>query len=247
MNQEFEDLKEKAKAGDATAQYHVGRILIEGKKVPKDVKEGCKWVELSAKSSNADAQVLLAEQYSRGEGVPKNYEAAITWYQKAAKARHQDALYKMGILMILAKKDEENVNKGEDFLRHAANSGNINAQYELGLIYLRGSTSFHIDGEEAVRWFKKAAEKEHLPSLNLLGYIYANGSQDKKIKANEEVAINYWKLAADKGFSEAQYNLANLYLKKANELWEVSASKGFQKSKYMLNVMKSHDLRNVKK
>lgn len=246
MNQEFDELREKAKSGDPVSQYHVGQILIEGKKVPKDVKEGCKWLEASAKASNSDAQVLLAEQYARGEGVPKSYEAAISWYQKAAKAKHQDALYKMGILMVLAKRDEENVNRGEEFIRHSANQGNVNAQYELGLIYLRGSSTLHVDTEEAVRWFKKASEKEHLPSLNILGYIFSTGSSDKKIKINEEEAIKYWKIAADKGFSEAQYNLANLYLKKANELWEISASKGFQKSKYMLNVMKSHDLRSKK-
>ncbi len=243
MSQEFEELKEKAKSGDPLAQFLVGKHLIDGKKVPKDTKEGCKWLQASAKASNADAQVMLADQYARGEGVSKNYEVAISWYQKASKEKHPEALYKMGLFMILAKRNEESVTNGEGYLRHSATSGNVNAQYELGLIYLRGSQSFHVDTEEAVRWFKKAANSSHLPSLNILGYIYANGSADKKIRPDEEQAIKYWKEAADKGFTEAQYNLANLYLKKANELWEDSANKGFQKSKYMLNIIKSHDLK----
>lgn len=243
MNQEFEDLREKAKEGDSVAQYKIGYRLIEGKTVQKDVKEGVKWLEASAKSANPNAQLILGDLYGRGEGVQKSYEIGISWYQKAAKAGHPEALYKMGLLMITTRRDSDNVAKGEDFIRSSANKGNVNAQYELGLIYARGSEAFHVDGEEAIRWFQKASEKGHLPSLNLLGYLYANGTHDKKVKINEELAIKYWKEAADKDYAEAQYNLANLYLKRANDLWEASAAKGFQKSKYMINMLKNHDLR----
>lgn len=244
MSQEFEELREKAKSGDAAAQFTIGQILIEGKNVQKDSKEGCKWLEESANAANLSAQVLLAEQYARGEGVSRNYEAAISWYQHAARGGHPDALYKMGLLMILAKKDTSSVSKGEECIRNSATKNNVKAQFELGLIYLRGSNTFHIDGEEAVRWFKKAAEKGHLPSINLLGYIFANGTADKKIKINEDEAIKYWKVAADKNYPEAQYNLANLYLKKASELWEKSATAGFQKSRYMVNMLRSHDIKS---
>jgi TPR repeat protein len=243
MNQEFEDLREKAKEGDAIAQYKIGYRLIEGKTVPKDLKEGCKWLEASAKASNPHAQLLLGDLYGRGEGVQKNYEIAVSWYQKAAKGRHPEALYKMGLLMITTRRDADSIATGEDYIRTAANSGSVNAQYELALLYSRGSDDFHVDGEESIRWLKKAAEKGHLTSLNLLGYLYANGTSDKKVKIDEEEAIKYWKEAADREFPESQYNLANLYLKRANDLWEASAMKGFQKSKYMLNMLKNHDLR----
>lgn len=243
MNQEFEDLREKAKEGDAVAQYKTGYRLIEGKTVAKDLKEGCKWLEASAKASNPHAQLLLADLYGRGEGVQKDYEIAVSWYQKAAKARHPEALYKMGLLMITTRKDADSISAGEDYIRTAANNGNVNAQYELALLYARGSEDFHVDGEESIRWLKEAAKKGHLTSLNLLGYLYANGTADKKVKVDEEEAIKYWKQAADREFPEAQYNLANLYLKRANDLWEASALKGFQKSKYMINTLRNHDFR----
>ena len=50
MNQEFLELKEKAKSGDNVSQYKLAVHYIEGKKIQKDVVEGCKWLESSAKS-----------------------------------------------------------------------------------------------------------------------------------------------------------------------------------------------------
>tara|TARA_Y100001973_G_C5113624_1_gene288968 strand:+ start:153 stop:887 length:735 start_codon:yes stop_codon:yes gene_type:complete len=241
MNQEFNELKENARSGNPEAQYKIGALLIEGKKVKKNSEEGCKWLEVSAKSGNVHAQILLAEQYARGDGVSRSYEVALSWYSKAASQSHPDALYRMGILMIYAKKDPDSISKGEGFIRDAALKGNINAQYELGIIYLRGKTNINTDYEEAIRWLKEAAEKEHLPSLNELGYLYAKGTPDKKIKPNEQAAIKYWQIAADKGLAEAEYNLANLFVNIAIKLWEKSATKGFPKSKYMLSVVKNYD------
>jgi TPR repeat protein len=234
MGNEFSELKENAKSGDSAAQYKLAICYIEGKKVQKDVAEGCKWLEVSAKSGNINAQVALADQYA----ASKNYAASVSWYNKAATQGHPDAMYKMGLLMIYAKRDPESVSKGESLIRDSANKGNINAQYELALIYLRGGSSFHLDGEEALRWLKNSADKGHLLSINKLGYLYSTGTSDKKVKVDIEQAIHYWELASKSGFSESQYNLAMLYLDKSMSLWDISSSNGFKKSKYMLNLMK---------
>lgn len=239
MSQEINDLKEKAKSGDNISQYKLAVTYIEGKKIQKNVTEGCKWLEASAKAGNLNAQVLLGDQYSKGEGVPKNYEAAKSWYNKASQGKHPDAMYKMGLLMIYAKRSPESIAEGEAFIRESANNGNLNAQYELALIYLRGSENFSLDGEEALRWLTKAADKGHILAINKLGYLYSVGTSDKKVKINLEEAIRYWEIAAKAGYPESQYNLAMLYLDKAVELWENSSSKDFKKSKYMLNLMKS--------
>lgn len=243
MNQEILELKEKAKAGDNISQYRLAILYIEGKSIQKDVIEGCKWLEFSAKSGNANAQYSLADQYSKGEGVSKNYDAAISWYKKAASKGHPDAMYKMGILMIYAKNNKNSVSEGESFIRDSAIKGNVNAQYELGLIYLRESEHIKSDGEESVRWLKKSADQGHILSINKLGYVYANGTPDKKIKINNDAAIKYWEIAAKAGYPESQYNLAMLYLDKSIKLWEISASKGFNKSKYMINLMKGSNNR----
>lgn len=238
MDKELLELREKAKSGDNTAQFSLAINYLEGKNVQKDLVEGCKWLESSAKSGNVNAQALLADQYSKGEGVQKNYEAALSWYNKATNSGHPDSMYKMGLLMIYAKRDSKSISKGEFLIRDSANKGNINAQYELALIYLRGSDNFHEDGVEAARWLKMAAEKGHILSINKLGYIYSVGTSDKKIKVNIEEAIKYWEIAAKSGYLESQYNLAMLYLDKSIGLWEESSKKGFKKSKYMLNLMK---------
>lgn len=238
MDKELLELREKAKSGDNTAQFSLAITYLEGKKIQKDTVEGCKWLESSAKSGNVNAQALLADQYAKGDGVQKNYDAALSWYNKATNNGHPDSMYKMGLLMIYAKRDPVSISKGESLIRDSANKGNINAQYELALLYLRGSENFHEDGSEAARWLKIASEKGHILSINKLGYIYSIGTSDKKIKANIEEAIKYWEIAAKSGYLESQYNLAMLYLDKSISLWESSSAKGFKKSKYMLNLMK---------
>lgn len=238
MEQEILELREKAKSGDSIAQYSLAVCYLEGKNTQKDTVEGCNWLESSAKSGNVNAQALLADQYAKGEGVSKNYEAALSWYNKATHGGHHDSMYKMGLLMIYTKRDDKSVSTGEFLIREAANKGNINAQYELALIYLRGSENFHMDGDEACRWLKEAAEKGHILSIDKLGYIYSVGTSDKKIKINIEEAIRYWEIGSKNGYVESQYNLAMLYLDKSISLWEESSKSGFNKSKYMLNLMK---------
>lgn len=244
MNSEIIALKEKAKEGNPEAQYKIGAMLIEGKVVKKNSQEGCRWLESAAKHGDINAQMLLADQYSKGEGVPQNNEIAMSWYKKASERGHADALHKMGLMMIYSKRDNDSISTGEGLIRDSAQKENVNAQYELGMLYLRGSETIKVDYEEATRWLKKAAEKDHLLAINELGYIYSKNSPDKKIKMNEKESMKYWQIAAGKGLAEAEYNLAILYIKLATRLLEDSSGKGFNKSTYMLNIIKNEDLKN---
>ena len=45
-----------AEQGDASAQYNLGQMYVQGKGVPQDYKEAVKWFRLSAEQGDADAQ-----------------------------------------------------------------------------------------------------------------------------------------------------------------------------------------------
>ena len=88
-------------------------------------------------------------------------------------------------------------------LEELANQGNTKAQYQLGVLYLRGQ---EVDRNvfEAIRWFHMAAEKGHLKAQFSLGRAYATG------KAVDEAVIWYTK-AAEGGHPMAQNNLGRMY------------------------------------
>src|SRR5947208_528585 len=65
----------------------------------------------------------------------------------------------------------------EDELRKlasAAQRGDSNAQFALGVIYETGSGAFQ-DPVEAVTWFRRAADKGHLEAQFRMGVAYASG------------------------------------------------------------------------
>lgn len=72
-----------------------------------------------------------------------------------------------------------------------AESGDVNAEFALGLCYFWGRGVAQSD-EDAIKWLSKAAEKEHVRAMHLLGAMYFNGKNK-----NETKAFAYLQKAAD--------------------------------------------------
>ena len=92
--------------------------------------------------------------------------------------------------------------------RKAAISGSINAQFNLGIMYLRGDGIRH-DPTEAVRWWGKAAEQGDPAAQYNLGALYANG---QGVSKNVNIAMSLWARAAAQGFEQAIVALRELQL-----------------------------------
>ena len=67
-----EEPKASAEAGDASAQYRLGRAYATGEGAAKDEVEAVKWFRKAADQNNASAQYGLGRAYALGEGVPKD-------------------------------------------------------------------------------------------------------------------------------------------------------------------------------
>ena len=93
-----EELKVKAMAGDAEAQYNFGLMYYLGEAVTKDYSEALRWWRMASKQDYAPAQSAIGEMYENGEGVMKNYSEAFTWYPRAAENAYYPAQYNLGIL-----------------------------------------------------------------------------------------------------------------------------------------------------
>ena len=78
------DLKKRAAAGDATAQFELGVLYYYGQGVAQDYGQAAAWWKKAAAQGHAQAQFNLGVLYGNGQGVPKNNAKARAWWEKAA-------------------------------------------------------------------------------------------------------------------------------------------------------------------
>ena len=71
-----------ADAGHSEAQYIMGLLYIEGKKVLQNYDLGIEWLTRAAMQGHKDAQFKLAAIYHQGEIVPKDEQQAVYWATK---------------------------------------------------------------------------------------------------------------------------------------------------------------------
>ena len=82
---------ELAEAGDAEAQFQLGKLYREGTGVDRNAETAVQWFRQSADQGHADAQYALGTMHLTGEGVFKDDVWAINWYRKAAQQGHPQA------------------------------------------------------------------------------------------------------------------------------------------------------------
>ena len=89
-----------------------------------------------------------------------------------------------------------------------ANSGNAEAQHELGIRYRDGATVPR-DSANALKWFRKAADQGHAASELILGWSYREGHLG--LEKDPEAAVSWFRRAAEQGDAWGQAELAFMY------------------------------------
>lgn len=87
------------------------------------------------------------------------------------------------------------------------NHENATAQYYLGIMYENGrGTSKNYDN--ALKWYRKAADKGYAKAQNNMGGMYYEG---RGVAKDYKTAYNWYKKAAEQGDETAQSNLGIMY------------------------------------
>ena len=89
----------------------------------------------------------------------------------------------------------------------AAEQGDINEQYALGIIYSHGQGVTQ-DYGQAVYWYGKAAAQGHADAQTSLGLMYEDG---KGVTQDYKQAVDWYTKAAVQGHTHAQYSLGLMY------------------------------------
>ena len=93
------------------------------------------------------------------------------------------------------------------------------------------------DETEAVKWYRKAAERGVALAQSQLGWMYENGSGVPKDPVE---AVKWCRKAAEQGYAAAQHNLGVMYYNgtgviknpaQAHAWWSIAGSRGFKEAK----------------
>ena len=103
------------------------------------------------------------------------------------------------LLLIVSAVWGQNIRK----LERRANKGNVEAQYDLGVCYSKG-TGVTQDYEKAAYWYMKAAEQGDAHAQFNLALCYEDGQGVAKDRAK---AVEWCTKAAEQGHDQAQYVL----------------------------------------
>ena len=79
----IDDLRMRAEAGDAEAQYDLGVMYENGRGVPQDDAQSVRWQRMAAVQGHALAQYMIGFRYSFGWGVPQDDVYAYAWVNLA--------------------------------------------------------------------------------------------------------------------------------------------------------------------
>jgi TPR repeat protein len=217
----------------AEAQSSLGACYATGQGVERDDAEAVKWFRKAAMRNSHPGQYNLGVCYKDGQGVAKDETEAYKWFllaaaqgnqgakqdatklerrltsgQRAAGQQRASEFTPPEITLNRASQIEADGNPLTD-LRAKAETGDAESQNQLGEAFYVGKRGVAKNPVEAVRWFRKAAEKNHPAAQSNLGVCYERGDGVAKY----EVEAYKWDLlAAAQGDTKAKRNATLLEL-----------------------------------
>ena len=186
-----------AKKGYSKAQYSLGMMYEKGKGVNKDSDRAKKWFQYAADQGLAKAQKKLN---SNQEGNPKTLD------QNSIKLNTKNLENGLNAL------NKQNYATAHKLFLELAEQGNVDAQYNLGLMYGKGK-GVKKDYRKAIKWWVLAANQGNGKAQTNLGWMYEIGIGVQK---DAHKAAHWYQIASNQGIAKAQDKL-NLLLNKTNK------------------------------
>lgn len=208
-----------AELGYGPAQYQLGQMHWRSMGgLTKNEAEAIKWSRLAADQGYLPAIDYLAQTHLRGGAVTEK-EVLGRLAQAAEKGEAEVEAWLEIMARIKALSPE-------------AENGSAEAQFELGRIYRQKQAP-----AKALELFRLAAAQEQAGAMNEIGEMYKYGLGVEKDLTE---ARKWFKLAADMGHSQAQYNYADLcdgirkHAVEMTEFFRRAAEQGHIEAQYRL-------------
>jgi len=237
----------------ANTDYAAGTAdpLASGKQAMarQDYVGAAEWFKRAAEQGKPESQYRYAMLFRNGQGVAQDNSLALQWLQRAAPQGYVDAQYELAVLL------ENGIGVAQPdaagalvWFRKAAESGHTGAALHLAVMYHDGRGAAMDDGK-AMAWAIKAAAagqpEAQAFQQQLLNRILARAGQGdagarfmlaglylggRGVDADLSQAEHWFRLSAEAGNSDAEYQLARLLLSHQGRLAAVEAAGWYQKA-----------------
>ncbi|MGH9685774.1 MAG: tetratricopeptide repeat protein [Candidatus Acidiferrales bacterium] len=175
-------LTAKADAGDAKAQLALGRLYQSGALAPNgtaqhDYAGAAYWYHQASDRGEAQASYELASLYHNGLGVPADASQSFQLLQKAAEANYVPAMSPLSDAYA-EQRTPTSRERATYWATKAADAGDPQGSLILGFEYDTGKLGgdppyWH---QEAVVFYRKAADGGNCLAMMAIGDLYAAGS-----------------------------------------------------------------------
>ncbi|MEE3453379.1 SEL1-like repeat protein [Dialister sp.] len=196
----LELLRKSVDCGYPQALYILGRDYFEGAHQDKDIRKAYELMEKAAEAGYTDAAVdmwgqFLDHEEEIEEAIPDISEKKLlSCLKQAADWGNDEALYLLGQYY----SEEGDTSKAEKYLKQAMEMGNLDAQVELGGLYIFDKKS-EKDHKKGISLLKEAAREGDGDALSTLGACYLQGNG---VRMNRKEALKYLKKAVEVGSAE---------------------------------------------
>lgn len=207
------------------------KVLAEKYEKSKNYNKMFEYYMLAAKTGDAESQNYVGALYEAGKGVEKSFKLAYYWYSKSANQNYARGQFNLAYLYFNGDGVEKDRVKCEELMIKAAQQGDTDIQYTLGLKYsLPDNNGFYYDSQKAKYWLLLAANNNHINAQEELAALYF-------MEEDLERAVRWYLKAANNGNKRAQFIIGYLFKKgkgvkkskkKAKEWWKKSCSNGHE-------------------
>lgn len=185
----------------------IGDIYFEGGYgVTADKKQAAEYYKKAYKKGiKSDETINRIGNYYNDE---ENYSEALKWWHIGEENNYPLCISNLGWAYRYGKGVDENYQIAADYFKRSIEAGSNSGYPEknLGDIYFKGGFNVTADKKLAIKWYKKAYEKNFHSneSINRIGKYY-NG------KKNYSEALKWWNIGADNNYHKCLENLGNFY------------------------------------
>lgn len=156
----------KAKRGEAAAQYQIGEFYAEPNTKHTDYREAVKWYGFAARQGNSRAKFEMGRIFDSEKIEGREMKPyGIRYFKELADDNYPTAQYILGMKYYMGDGLEKDLEKGVHWLLKAAYQGIVEAQVQLGDIYMLS------DAREAKKWYEKASAMGDLTAKQKLRQI----------------------------------------------------------------------------
>jgi TPR repeat protein len=169
-----------SQAGDIEAKFLLATMILDGAFVERNEEEAASLLQTATAEGHTDSKQMLAMLHLEGRGVERDLNRGAQLMREAAEEGNVTAIYTLGILYAEGAGVRQDTLEAYEWFDQAARRGNTEAQIELALGLLSGDAgdqglSQERRVEDAIFWFRRAAEAGNPVAENRLAHAYSQG------------------------------------------------------------------------